>query len=329
MPGGSSANFMAIHCARHFHDPESKAHGNRDARYRIFVSREAHYSFRKACAVLGLGTDAVIPVDVDARGRLSVQALARAIDESTARGETPLLACATAGTTVLGAFDPIDEIVDVCVDRKVWTHVDGAWGGPALFSEHARSLMAGVDRADSVAIDAHKLLGAPLTSSFFLTRHREVLQAANDVSGGDYLFHSDSVVQDRGRLSWQCGRGSSALGLWALWKNLGTSGIGNFVDELIELRHDVVSWIRTQPRLNLIHEPEWLNVCVRVVPPEGESDKANWSRRVRENLRDEDIAFVNFSSDDGGSFLRLILAHPRLSLVSVQGILEAAQAVRA
>jgi glutamate/tyrosine decarboxylase-like PLP-dependent enzyme/quercetin dioxygenase-like cupin family protein len=322
VPGGSAANFMAVHCARQRAAPEFRKHGSRGERFKIFTSKESHYSMKKACLATGLGTDSLVEIDTDESGRMLVNALKLAIKVAKGNGEIPLLVCATAGTTVLGAFDPIDKLADVCEQFNVWLHVDGAWGAPALFSKRARPLMTGVERANSLTFDSHKLFGASLTSSFFLTRHRGLLLEANDVAGGDYIFHTNEVMQDRGRLSWQCGRGADALSFWTLWKSHGTSGLGTFVDRLFTLRDECVAWIRDQPRLELIADPSYLNVCVRVRPPSG--DDPNWSKKVRERLRDDDLAFVNFSGNKQGSFLRLILANPKLETAHLTKILQMA-----
>lgn len=181
--------------------------------------------------------------------------------------------------------------------------------------------MAGIEQADSVTFDAHKLFGAELTSSFFLCRHRGLLLEANDVSGAGYLFHTEDSVVDRGRLSWQCGRKAEAVSFWAIWKSAGSAGLGGFVDRLLAIRDQAVAWIATQPRLVLVADPQYLNVCVRVVPPDGRSDAGAWSRVVREALKERDRAFVNFSTDENGAFLRLILAHPYLEFEHVRQLL--------
>jgi glutamate/tyrosine decarboxylase-like PLP-dependent enzyme len=227
---------------------------------------------------------------------------------------------ATAGTTVLGAFDQITPVASICKKHGLWLHVDGAWGGPALFSKKLRHLVQGIELADSVTFDAHKLFGASLTSSFFLTKHSKILLEANDVSGGEYLFHSDDPALDRGKLSWQCGRKADAVSFWTIWKSLGTEGLGEFVDRLVTIREETLAWIRTQSRLELISDPEYLNICVRVAPPSGIVNR-DWSKIVREQLKDQDKAMVNYSTDQNGSFLRLILAHPYLDFDHVRQIL--------
>jgi glutamate decarboxylase/sulfinoalanine decarboxylase len=224
---------------------------------------------------------------------------------------------------VLGAFDPVAELAPICRKHNVWLHVDGAWGGPALFSKRLEKFTAGFEQADSVTFDAHKLFGASLTCSFFLTRHNEILLKANDVSGADYLFHADDASLDRGRLSWQCGRGADAVSFWAIWKSLGSKGLGEFVDRLLNIRDETVAWVKTQDRLELIAEPDYLNICVRVAPPlhAPSASRADWSKQVREQLKNNDQAMVNFSANVDGTFLRLILANPYLQFEHVRQLL--------
>jgi glutamate/tyrosine decarboxylase-like PLP-dependent enzyme/quercetin dioxygenase-like cupin family protein len=328
VPGGSSANFMALHCARQNLFPEIKKKGVVGQSFKVFVSKEAHYSFKKACAVLGIGTDHLVAVPADSRGRIKPEELDRLISNAKKEGAIPLLVSATAGTTVLGAFDDLLALSEISAKHGVWLHVDAAWGGPALFSKKLRHLMRGIELADSVTFDAHKLLGASITSSFFLSRHNRILLDANDVTGGDYLFHSDDPALDLGKMSWQCGRRADAVSFWAIWKSLGTDGIGRFVDRLLSIRDETLQFIQSQSRLELISPPDYLNICVRIVPPYGAPDP-DWSRVVRERMKSEDKAFVNYSSNQDGSFLRLILAHPYLEFSHVRQILKWALEVQA
>lgn len=323
VPGGSAANFMALQLAKQKNFPETKQNGLKDKSFKIFVSRDAHYSFEKAAVAMGFGTNAIVKVNVDHQGKMSPESLAKEIQQSMTDGHQPLLVCATAGTTVHGAFDPIENISPICKKHKIWLHVDGAWGGPALFSKKAKSLVDGVENADSVTFDAHKLFGASLTCSFLLTQHKGLLLEANDVSGAEYLFHDNSNEIDRGKVSWQCGKRADALSFWAIWKNLGTDGLGDLVDRLFAVRDEALPWIREQDRLELVSEPSFLNLCVRVKPPHGENNQS-WSKKVRENLKTKNLAMVNYSTDEKGSFLRLILAHPQLTSDYIKEILNLA-----
>ena len=330
VPGGSAANFMALHCARQRRFPQYKTDGlPAGTSIKIFVSDDAHYSFKKACAVLGFGTNALVTVKIDEQGRMLTADLKDKIHQCRNEGAIPLLVCATAGTTVLGAFDPIDSISAICKEEKIWLHVDGAWGGPVLFSETHKEKVKGIINADSMTFDAHKLFGASLTCSFFITNNTKILLEANDVSGAEYLFHDGAEVIDRGRLSWQCGRKADAMSFWTIWKSAGTAGLGQLVDRLMDVQLQTVTWINTEPRLHLIRDPEYLNICVRVQPPIGsDTDPRKWSVHVRNELRRKNLCMVNYSSTEAdGNFLRLILAHPKINTDTVKQILKWALAI--
>ena len=326
VPGGSSANFMAIHCARQRLSPDSKKTGHLHQLYRIYVSKDSHYSFKKAAAVLGLGTDNVVCIETDLQGRMKPEILDLAINSDTSNGFQPLMISATAGTTVYGAFDEIDQLFEVSKKYNIWLHVDGAWGGPVMFSSKARHLIKGLELADSMTFDAHKLFGAAMTSSFFLSKEKGILLAANDVSGADYLFHNDDSEIDLGKLSWQCGRGADAMSFWTIWKSLGTEEMGLFVDRLMSTRIEVQKWIENNnSRLKIIGQPEYLNLCVRINAPESSSfNSSQWSKIVREQLKKENKYFINFSADEKGPFLRLIFSHPELEYKHIIEALESA-----
>ena len=320
VPGGSSANFMAVHCARQKYFPEIKTKGSQNRIFKIYVSSDAHYSFKKAAAVLGLGTDHVTAIAVDDKGCMKADILDQTIAADKKAGFTPLLISATAGTTVYGAFDPIDQLAAISKKYDLWLHVDGAWGGPAIFTKSLAHLVKGLELADSFTFDAHKLFGAALTSSYFLTQHKGILLAANDVSGADYLFHNNEEDEeiDRGKMSWQCGRGADAFSFWTIWKSLGTEGLGTFVENLLNIRNEVQSFIKTDSRLNIVGHPEYLNLCVRITPPANKLyDAANWAKVIREQLKTDQKAFVNFSADKQGTFLRFILSHPELEAAHI------------
>lgn len=322
VPGGSAANFMAVHLAKHKLFPETKRQGLGNRTFRIFVSKDAHYSFKKAALALGMGTDSIVEVATDLQGKICIESLEQLLAQEKKSGHVLLMIAATAGTTVLGAFDPIGKLADICRREGIWLHVDGAWGGPVIFSKSARQLISDIDRADSFTFDAHKLLGAGLTSSFLLTKHKNLLREANDVSGADYLFHANEGDLDLGKSSWQCGRRADSFSFWCLWKNLGTNGLGDFIDHKFSLRNELITWIAEQHRLELVSSPEYLNICVRILPPPNKQELfTDWSRLTREYLRESNFCLVNYSADARGSFLRLIIAHPQLQLSHLQSIL--------
>jgi glutamate/tyrosine decarboxylase-like PLP-dependent enzyme len=322
VPGGSNSNFMAIHCARQSKFPNIKKFGMDGKKIKIFISEDAHYSFEKACIVLGFGIDSLKKIRVDDFGKMDVKHLKEEILNSFKNHETPLCVCATAGTTVFGAFDPLSEIANICRQYNIWFHVDAAWGGPVLFSKNYKHLLHGIHLADSITFDAHKLFGASLTCSFYLTSHKNILQEANDVFGGQYLFHDNSSDIDRGRLSWQCGRRPDFFSFWAIWKSVGSIGLGDFVDKLYKIRDDVIDWIKDNPRIVIIKKPEYLNLCLKIKPPTEEYNESDWSKKVRNFLLEKNISMINYSKSGEDYFLRLIFVNAFLKFEHIESILR-------
>ncbi|XP_062367073.1 cysteine sulfinic acid decarboxylase isoform X2 [Cinclus cinclus] len=174
-PGGSMSNMLAMNVARFQRFPESRSRGNWDLpRLGLFASQESHYSILKGAALLGIGTDNVHLVRTDERGKMIPEELEKEIQRVKAEGSEPLFVCATSGTTVLGSFDPLDAIADICAHHGLWLHVDAAWGGSALLSPQLRHLLAGIHRADSVTWNPHKLLMVGLQCSAFLLHDSSV-----------------------------------------------------------------------------------------------------------------------------------------------------------
>lgn len=319
VPGGSAANFMALHLSLINRYPDYAEYGHQGQKQAVFVSDQAHYSIRKAARSLGLGSNSVVQVHSLADGRMCPKDLSLKINQCLEENIVPLMVVATAGTTVAGAFDNIEEIYTVSQKHKLWLHVDGAWGGPILFSKSHRHLLGGIHLADSVTFDAHKLFGSTLTCSYLLVKDPQILRAANNVDGADYLFHSDQDM-DLGKLSWQCGRGMNSLSFWAMWKHLGTDGMGEFVDRMLELRSAFVEWLKTEPQVQLVYpDPEFLNVCFRIVGPDGFLSVTE----SREQLRNQNQYLINYFTDQTGSYYRFILAHPKLDLKKLKEMVHA------
>ncbi|XP_046560539.1 cysteine sulfinic acid decarboxylase-like [Haliotis rubra] len=270
-PGGSIANIMALSCARQMAFPETKKRGLFGLpQLVLYTSELAHYSIRKAGCLLGFGDDNVRLVKTDAQGRMIPEDLEAQIEDTKQQGGRPFLVVATAGTTVFGAFDPINDIADVCVANGLWLHVDGAWGGGVLMSRRHRGLMEGVDRADSVTWNPHKLLGAPQQCSTFLTKHEGVLQAAHSAKAS-YLFQPDKfydVSYDTGDKTFQCGRKVDVFKFWLMWKAKGTRGLEQHVNTLFDNTKYFVERLKVREGFQLVvSEPQLTNVCFWYIPP--------------------------------------------------------------
>jgi hypothetical protein len=201
---------------------------------------------------------------------------------------------------VIGAFDPIGPLADIAREHGLWLHVDGAFGGTALMHPEHRGLLAGLERADSFAWDAHKAMGVPLTCSVALTREPGLMRKHFDESAS-YLFQQDEDRLNPGTRSLQCGRRNDALKLWAQWQALGDAGYAERVGRQAALAQHAASIIRGDDRFVLSVEPEWLTVCFEAV---GKSSEAVCARLTELGLLNIGYGIVN-----GRRVIRLVTSN--------------------
>ena len=182
--GGSEANHTALLAALTHSFPELGRDGLRalPSQPVFYVSAESHHSFHKAARLCGLGSGAVREIQVDANLQMDPAALVSAIREHRGNGFAPFLVVGTAGTTNAGAIDPLGEIAMIAEREKLWFHADAAWGGAAALVPELRPLLAGIERADSITLDAHKWLSVPMGAGIMLTRHQEILRRTFHIS---------------------------------------------------------------------------------------------------------------------------------------------------
>ena len=311
LTGGSNANLLALHCARNLLLPEAKYKGNQGKSLCTFVSEEAHYSFKKAVMLMGLGLDNLILIKSDINGKMLASDLEDKIREVKNAGKIPLMIASTFGTTVKGAFDPIEQIQDLAEKYQIWHHIDGAWGGAAMFSDKLKTHLQEAKRADSFTFDAHKVLGTGIITSFLLTKREASIFAANSGGGSQYIFHHyENSDYDSGRESLQCGRKVDALKLWFMWKSRGTKGLGEFVDGQFAKAQYLKNQIIENPRLRLLFEPEFLNVCFQVIPKNESLEINQFNLDLRFKLVKEGKFLINYSSDsDGTIYFRFVMTN--------------------
>lgn len=321
-PGGSISNLMAVLVARNQAYPRARLEGMAGKKPpALFASEVAHYSIRRAANILGLGVDAVYPVAVDDRERMCPDALRDSIEKAREDGRKPFFVCATAGTTVAGAYDPVDAVADVCEDEGLWFHVDGAYGGAALLSQKHRGLLDGTHRADSMTWCPHKMMGLPLVCSALLMRRKGLLEKSLSVAA-DYIFHETAEGScDLGNTSLQCGRRVDSIKLWLAWQVRGDEGYERLVNRFFSMAEQFAHRVRKREHFELVRVPESCNVLFHYVPPSlrdmepgAERDEAldRVTRQVREEVKDDGRVMVNFAPVDGVATFRMVVINPRM-----------------
>ncbi len=319
--GGSNGNMLGMLCARQALDPLSSLQGFDGTKHVAFVSAEAHYSVLMSANVTGIGHQNLVKVACDNMGRMKPESLVDEIHRSLRGNKIPFCIIATSGTTVRGAFDPLREIAAIAHDHKIWLHVDAAWGGSCLFSSKHRRLMDGVELADSVCWDAHKMMGLPLICSVFLTKHTDVLQAV--CAHGDaahYLFHEDTRNVDLGRYSLQCGRRNDSLKLWVAWREIGDAGWAEMVEKYCSLSEYLESLVDASDCLVMMSGREWSNICFRYEA--GDINLNELNTEIRNRMMAEGIHLVSRSNIGDDVVIRAVIANPLIDESVLQSLIS-------
>jgi glutamate decarboxylase len=228
----------------------------------IICSRFAHYSIQKAAAMLGLGEGSVIMAPVDCNGRMDITALRRIVDDCGIRGFRVVAIVATAGTTDCGSIDPLEEIGEIAADARIHFHVDAAWGAPLIFSQRYCARLTGIDRADSITIDAHKQFYLPIGSSVLLLRDPRAASVIEKQTS--YMLQEGSG--DLGKRSLEGSRPGSALLLHAALNIIGPRGYGWLIEDNIQKAKVMCRKLLALRDFELLIPPETNIVLYRYVP---------------------------------------------------------------
>jgi aromatic-L-amino-acid/L-tryptophan decarboxylase len=279
--GGTLANLMAMTIARDVHlarlrgEPRAPRGAGVEAA-RVYVSDQAHFSLRRALALLGMPEETLVTLPADDRFRLQAEPVAAAIGADRAAGLTPLAIVATAGTTNTGSVDALGALADLAEREGLWLHVDAAYGGGARLSERLRERVVGLERADSVTIDPQKWFFQAYDIGALLVRDGSLLEATFSHrpeyyrGGGDADRAPDahgSGELDFYRLGIEGTRRFRALKLWFSWKHLGTRGLGRLVERNVGVAEALAREIASSTDFEASPaEPELSVVCFRHLP---------------------------------------------------------------
>ncbi|MDP9065518.1 MAG: pyridoxal-dependent decarboxylase [Pseudomonadota bacterium] len=237
--GGSEANYTALICALTGAHAGFASDGVRvfGGPVKFYTSRECHIAWLKIAHQAGIGRNALVLVATDGRGELDPRALAQAIAADRASGSVPVMVVATAGTTAGGMIDPLHACADIAQREDLWYHVDAAWGGAALASERMRGLLAGIERADSITIDAHKWLATTMGCAMFITCHGPLLSEAFHASTN--FMPSSNAAVDPYLTTLQWSRRFLGLKLFLELGAAGWAGLGAHVERSVAIAEEI------------------------------------------------------------------------------------------
>jgi glutamate/tyrosine decarboxylase-like PLP-dependent enzyme len=315
--GGSMANLIGLTVARNVHAGiDVREHGVAaiPKPLRFYGSDQLHSCHRKAMESLGLGNHALRRIRTDGGMRINIGALAAAIDEDRKSGLQPACIIATAGTVNTGAVDDLNGLADLAAREGLWLHIDGCIGALIAIAPENRHRVAGIERADSIALDPHKWLHAPFEAGCALVRdasaHRgafavtpEYLETApRGLASGEWLYE----------YGLQTSRGFRALKIWMALKEHGVEKFGRLIDQNIAQARYLTGLIKAEPRLELMAPTSINIVCFRFHPPEIDRLRLkDLNVEIMLRLQEEGLAVLSDTTIAGEHCLRVAINNHR------------------
>jgi L-2,4-diaminobutyrate decarboxylase len=313
--GGSIANLTALVTARTQVAPDVWLVGN-PGNLVLLAPAETHYSVARAAGIIGLGQQAVYPLEIDERGVINPDRLPAAYARVESDGKQVLALVANAGTTAVGLYDPLQEIGAFCRERSLWFHVDGAHGGPALLTNRYRGLMRGVELADSLTINTHKLMRVTAFCTALLVRDARTLDEAF-TQEASYLFHAkEQPGYDFLHRAIECSKPVLGLKFLMVLAAMGEGGMAEYIERQFDLTAKAYDYLQSLADFECPAEPQSNIVCFRV---KGVGDG---HLALRDRLLARGDYYVSTTSLNGQRYLRLTLTNPTTSLDDIKGLVR-------
>ena len=297
--GGSMSNFMSLVMARDKVNLKIKETGP-PKKLVAYTSENGHYSIDKNASFSGLGKQNIRHIKSDKYGRIDILELEKQVEVDLENGFIPFYLNATAGTTVLCAFDNILELASICKKNNIWLHVDGAFGGAVIFSDKYKHLVDGISLTNSFCFNAHKILGAPLSTSVLVVKDKDDLYNSFN-NKATYLYQTHDDGFNLGQTSFECGRRNNAIKLWTMWKAIGKKGIANIVDHQFDLANAAREYIKNNINYTLYSFDYSLSVCFNYKDFDAED--------LCTKLYERSKLMIGFGYFQDKKFIRLVLVN--------------------
>lgn len=315
--GGSIANLIGMVAARDDSGIQAKDYG----KVVIYTTNQVHHCVIKAIKFAGLREATIQKIEMDDRFRMKSQALSQQIAEDKKEGRIPLMIFASAGTTDLGAVDPLDEIADIAQSHSLWFHVDAAYGGFFLLTEHGEKVMKGIEHSDSVTIDPHKGLFLPYGTGAVLVKEGKKLFESQHMIA-NYMQDTLKATEEwsPADLSPELSKHFRGLRMWLPLQLLGIAPFRAALDEKLLLTRYFYQEVQKIEGIEVGPEPELSILFFRYIPDSGAANEFN--KKLVDFIHRDGRVFLSSTHINGTVYLRLAVLHFRTHLEEIDLILS-------
>ena len=319
--GGMISNLTALLAARERALPGCRIDGFAGRTGTVYASAESHHSIVRAAEAAGIGSANVRRIGIDGERRIVAAELDAAIAADLGAGAVPVCVVANGGTTLTGAVDDIDALAAICARHGVWLHVDGAYGLPAAGTALAAPLFAGIERADSATLDAHKWLGLQKSCSLVLIRSGGALEAA---FGHEETYLRREEVPNAVERTLEYSRPLRSLKLWLAFRTHGAAAFRGWIEGTIGHARELAAAIAADPEMELLCEPQLSTVCFRHAPA-GVTDLDDHNTALAAAIQADGRVYLASAVVDGVACLRVCFVNFRTRPEDVALVLEVAR----
>lgn len=319
--GGTLANLTALICARNIKASNEVWKNGQQERYAFMVSEEAHYCIDRAVRVMGWGDDGIIKIPVDRHYRMRTELLEDYLQRALDAGIQVLGVVGSAPTTSTGIYDDLTAIGHFCQQKKIWFHIDAAHGGPAVFSDKYRHLMLGCDLADSITVDAHKMMMVPsLTTMLFFKEGKNSYRTF--AQKAQYLWDGpEEEWYNYGKRTMECTKIMLSTRIYALMHFYGVRVFGAYIDQCYDMARSFSELILADDSFDLAAAPDSNIVCFRIKHPDlNKTDELN--TLIRTSILEDGQFYIVQTKLDQKTYLRVSIMNPFTTLKQMQNLLN-------
>lgn len=321
--GGSLANITAILTARNCKIPDfSNSINSSKSIPAIAVSSDVHYSVKRAAGILGIGDEQIIYLPTNSKGQICMLQAEKTLKNAENDGFHIFCLVATAGTTAIGAIDPLEDLAALCQRKKYWFHVDGSHGGSFLISEKLKERLKGIQYVDSFALDAHKTMFLPAACTLLFYKNKESPKQTFHKEAS-YIFENESNDFDGGEKSFECTKRPMIMNLWVPWVVYGKKVFAQKLEGLCDMTLQAYYKLESSIHFEPLHIPQANILCFRYISKNNNVPKGvDFQIIIRDKIKEGGKFFISKVELEGNTALRVVFMNHEINIGHFESLLD-------
>lgn len=326
--GGTLSNLTALLAARQAKAGDNVWQKGAQQSLALMVSEEAHYCIDRAVKVMGWGEGGIIKIPADDRFKMRTDLLENYYQQAKAEGRQVIAVVGSACSTSTGSYDPLEEIAGFCEKHSLWFHIDGAHGAPVVFSPEYKSVASGIERADSITIDFHKMMLTPAITTALLFKNEKHSYQTFAQKAAYLLNEQDGDWFNSGKRAFECTKRMMSIQVYAIMRTYGMQIFGENINTLYGLARTFARLVRQRNQMQLALEPEANIVCFRYMPEGLEEQVLNkLNAKIRQDIIENGEFYIVQTQLNGQLYLRTTIMNPFTTEAVLKQLLDEVEKV--